>query len=132
MHNDPNTITEYCDNIAELAEQQGINNKTLAIVLPTMSTSRISRLVKERTAGTEFAMELQYAYDVLLEAHLRDALPVSPRSKTPAILKLIADMMIGETKYAIMTEQFESPDLSDADDLAAYEAITEKAATFTD
>lgn len=132
MHNDPQTIEEYGENIAELADSLGINNKTLAIVLPNMSTSRIGRLVKEFKAGPEFAMDLQYAYDVLLEAHTRGALPVSPRTKTPAILKLIVDMIIAETKFAIMTEQHGNPRFDDADDLATYMAIAEKAATFND
>lgn len=132
MHNDPNTIEEYAENIAELADGLGINNKTLAIVLPNMSTSRISRLVKEHKAGPEFAMDIQYAYDVLLEAHIRGALPVSPRTRTPAVLKLIADMIVAETKFAIMTEQHGNPGFDDADDLVTYQAIAEKAATFTD
>lgn len=132
MHNDPQTIEEYGENISELADALGINNKTLAIVLPHMSTSRIGRLVKEFKAGPEFAMDLQYAYDVLLEAKTRGALPVSPRTKTPAVLKLIADMIIAETKFAIMTEQHGNPGFDDADDLATYIAIAEKAATFTE
>lgn len=132
MHNDPNTITEYAENISELAESLAINNKMLGIVLPNMSASRISRLVKDHKAGPEFAMDIQYAYDVLLEAHMRGALPVSPRTRTPAVLKLVADMIIAETKFAITTEQFGNPGFEGADDLATYQAISEKAASFSD
>lgn len=132
MHNDPQTVEEYGQNIEELCETLGVNLKTLSIVLPNLSSSRISRLVREHKASPEFAMDIQYAYDVLLEAHLRDALPVSPRTRTPAVLKLIADMIVAETKFAIMTEQHGNPGFDDADDLAIYQAIVEKAATFTD
>lgn len=131
LHTDPQDTTEFCENIATLAEMLGVNNKTLGIVLPNMSQSRISRLLREFKIDPAFSFEIQTAYDILLEAHLRNVLPVSPRSMTPAILQLIADMIVAETKFAIMTEVHGNPGFESANDLMGYEAIVKKAKAFT-
>lgn len=123
---DPKTCDDFCRNVALLAAELGVNNKMLGLVLPNLTPSRVSRIVRDHKADTQFAMDIQYAYHVLLEAKLRGALPITPRSSTPTIILLIADMIVAETKFAIMTEQHGNPYFDDADDLSVYEAIVAK------
>ena len=123
----PKNVSEFCEAIQELADKLGVNQKYLGILLPSMSASQVGRLVNKHSADMKFAAEIQYAYDVLLEADERGILPVAPKSLTPVVFKLLLDLISEQIKNEIMVEEFGKLDLSDEPDLEAYAAAGRKA-----
>lgn len=113
---------ETAKKIADFATKFGINNKTLGLLLPSMSASQVSNLVNNHKYNEKFTDEVGVALLILEAINVDGVLPCSPKTLYPRIMLSVAEKVLLRLKYQYTLEELQNDpvwvsDLGDAGEL---------------
>lgn len=100
-------IDNYVARIADLAERMKINGKTLECLIPSASYAQANKICKGEVPKGIEEPEYRAVLLVLKEAEKLDLLPVSPRSRTLAVLAVTARSILEEERCIAYEEALE-------------------------
>lgn len=103
------------EEIAALATKLGINNKTLGLLLPSMSASQIGSMVNNHKFNDKFTEEVTVALMVLREIDALGVLPCSPKTLYPNVLLAFVEKVLLAKKYEYTLMELKNDPVWEAD-----------------
>lgn len=103
---DEQSRTDLAKHLALYAAQCGVNQKMMQQVMPYVSVSMIRNVFNNKPVKPEHVEQAHASLALLKFAKGQGLLPVSPRSMTPAVIRLIARFLHLRMRLEIIDEAY--------------------------